>query len=128
MSRRASGGEGCLRYASIKAKKTCIRLKTTTRSESNLGQLHMARYRLAIFDFDGTLADSLDWFRSAIHDVIARFDLAPVDANELETFRSLSGREIMARVKVPKWRLPGIVADMRLRQTGAADPVSSVDC
>jgi hypothetical protein len=30
-------------------------------------------------------------------------------------FRALSGREIMARVKVPKWRLPGIVADMRRR-------------
>jgi phosphoglycolate phosphatase len=38
----------------------------------------MTRYRLAIFDFDGTLADSLPWFRASFHDVIARFDLAPV--------------------------------------------------
>jgi len=87
----------------------------------------MARYRLAIFDFDGTLADSLDWFRLAIHDVMARFDLAPVDANELETFRALSGREIMARVKVPKWRLPGIVADMRRRKLAAAPSISLFD-
>ena len=87
----------------------------------------MARYRLAIFDFDGTLADSLDWFRSAIHDVMARFDLAPVDVNELETFRALSGREIMARVKVSKWRLSAIVADMRRRKLAAADTISLFD-
>ena len=38
----------------------------------------MTRYRLAIFDFDGTLADSLPWFRASFQDMIARFDLAPV--------------------------------------------------
>src|SRR5260370_1390602 len=87
----------------------------------------MARYGLAILDFDGTLADSLDWFRSTIHDVMARFDLAPIDANELEPFRGLSGREIMATVKVPKWRLPGIVADMRRRKPAAAATISLFD-
>ena len=43
----------------------------------------MPRYRLAIFDYDGTLADSLPWFRSVFQDLIARFDLAPVSADEL---------------------------------------------
>ena len=38
----------------------------------------MTRYRLAIFDFDGTLADSLPWFRTSFQDMITRFDLAPV--------------------------------------------------
>jgi phosphoglycolate phosphatase-like HAD superfamily hydrolase len=30
----------------------------------------MTRYRLAIFDFDGTLADSLPWFRGSFQGMI----------------------------------------------------------
>ena len=52
----------------------------------------MTRYRLAIFDFDGTLADSLPWFRSSFQDLIARFDLAPVTADE----HRLSGGDVTA--------------------------------
>jgi len=84
----------------------------------------MPRYRLAIFDFDGTLADSLDWFRASFHDVIARFDLTPVTADELEEMRGLSAREIMARLNVSMWQLPAIVSDMRKRKLAAASETS----
>ena len=84
----------------------------------------MPRYRLAIFDFDGTLADSLDWFRASIHGVIARFDLTPVSAEELEQMRGLSAREIMARLNVSMWQLPAIVSDMRKRKLAAASETS----
>jgi phosphoglycolate phosphatase len=84
----------------------------------------MPRYRLAIFDFDGTLADSLDWFRTSFHDVIARFDLTPVTAEELEQMRGLSAREIMARLNVSMWQLPAIVSDMRKRKLAAASETS----
>ena len=57
----------------------------------------MPSYRLVIFDFDGTLADSLPWFRASFQDMIARFDLAPVRDDEIEGLRGLSAREIMAR-------------------------------
>ena len=80
----------------------------------------MTRYRLAIFDFDGTLADSLPWFRASFHDMVARFDLAPVSSEELEGMRGLSAREIMARLKVSMWQLPAIVSDMRKRKLAAA--------
>ena len=30
------------------------------------------RYRLAIFDFDGTLADSLPWFAGILNEVAVR--------------------------------------------------------
>jgi hypothetical protein len=95
----------CPRGASIRAKRLCIKLKTTTQ-DIELGPIAHGTLSPCHIRLRRHLAD-LDWFRSAIHDVIARFDLAPIDANELETFRALSGREIMARVKVPKWRLPG---------------------
>ena len=84
----------------------------------------MTRYRLAIFDFDGTLADSLDWFRASFQETIARFDLAPVSPEELEGMRGLSAREIMARLKVSMWQLPIIVSDVRKRKLAAASETS----
>jgi len=87
----------------------------------------MTRYRLAIFDFDGTLADSLPWFRTSFQDMIIRFDLAPVGADEIEGLRALTGRQIMSRLNVPMWRLPAIVSDMRKRKLAAADEISLFD-
>src|SRR5438445_13756734 len=86
----------------------------------------MTRYRLAIFDFDGTLADSIEWFRASFHDVIARFDLAPVTADELERMRGLSAREIMARLHVSMWQLPAIARAMRKRKLAAAVEISLI--
>jgi len=84
----------------------------------------MPHYRLAIFDFDGTLADSLPWFRDSFQDMIARFDLAPVRDDEVEGLRGLSPREIMARLNVSMWQLPAIVSDMRKRKLAAAGEIS----
>jgi phosphoglycolate phosphatase len=89
--------------------------------------IQMTRYRLAIFDFDGTLADSLPWFRASFQDMITRFDLAPVGADEIEGLRGMSGRQIMARLNVPMWRLPAIVSDMRKRKLAAAGEISLFD-
>jgi phosphoglycolate phosphatase len=87
----------------------------------------MTRYRLVILDFDGTLADSLPWFRASFHDVVARFDLTPVTAEELEAMRGLTAREIMARLNVSMWQLPAIVSDMRKRKLAAASEISLFD-
>ena len=84
----------------------------------------MTRYRLAIFDFDGTLADSMPWFRASFQDMITRFDLAPVRDDEVEGLRGLSAREIMARLNVSMWQLPAIVSDMRKRKLAAAGEIS----
>lgn len=82
------------------------------------------RYRLVIFDFDGTLADSLPWFRASFDDMVARFNLSPVPAEEMEGLRGKSAREIMARLNVSMWQLPAIVSDMRKRKLAAASEIS----
>ena len=82
------------------------------------------RYRLVIFDFDGTLADSLPWFRASFDDMVARFNLSPVPAEEIEGLRGMSAREIMARLNVSMWQLPAIVSDMRQRKLAAASEIS----
>jgi phosphoglycolate phosphatase len=84
----------------------------------------MPSYRLVIFDFDGTLADSMPWFRASFQDMITRFDLAPVRDDEVEGLRGLSAREIMARLNVSMWQLPAIVSDMRKRKLAAASEIS----
>jgi len=84
----------------------------------------MPHYRLAIFDFDGTLADSLPWFRASFQDMITRFDLAPVRDDEVEGLRGMSAREITARLNVSMWQLPAIVSDMRKRKLAAAGEIA----
>lgn len=84
----------------------------------------MPAYRLVIFDFDGTLADSLPWFRASLQGMIARFGLAPLRNDEVEGLRSLTAREIMARLNVSTWQLPAIVSDMRKRKLAAAREIS----
>jgi phosphoglycolate phosphatase len=84
----------------------------------------MPTYRLVIFDFDGTLADSLPWLRASFQDMIRRFDLTPVRDDEVEGLRSLTAREIMTRLNVSMWQLPVIVSDMRKRKLAAAGEIS----
>lgn len=67
-------------------------------------------YRLAIFDFDGTLADTLPWFLGLLEDVAVRFDIAGAAGLDVEEMRALSAREIVARLGIPAWKLPRIAA------------------
>jgi phosphoglycolate phosphatase len=75
-------------------------------------------YDLAIFDFDGTLADSAGWFFAAYDDVAVRFGLRRTSRAELEGMRALGTREIMRSLDVPMWKLPLIARHMRRRMAG----------
>lgn len=70
-------------------------------------------YRLAIFDFDGTLADSLPWFAEIYDQLASEFGLRRVGGAEREDLRSRPSREIMARVGVTTWQLPRIARRLR---------------
>ena len=76
-------------------------------------------YRLAIFDFDGTLVDSLPWFQNVFAGVAREFGLRPVDSEERQRLRALHPREILARLGVPVWKVPRI--SRRFRQLKAVE-------
>jgi phosphoglycolate phosphatase len=67
-------------------------------------------YRLAIFDFDGTLADTLPWFVTLLDDLATRFAIPAAAGVDIAAMRDLSAREIVARLEVPAWKLPRIAA------------------
>jgi phosphoglycolate phosphatase len=70
-------------------------------------------YSLVIFDLDGTLADSVPWFRRNVNDVADRFGFRRIADEDVEALRHAGSREILKRQKVPLWKLPAISRHMR---------------
>jgi len=72
-------------------------------------------YRVAIFDFDGTLADSLGWFMGVFNQVAERFRFRQLGPEELEMLRGHDARHIIRHLGVPFWKMPLIARDFRAR-------------
>lgn len=73
----------------------------------------LRRYDLAIFDFDGVLANSEQWARGVFDEVAKRHKFKRVSDEEIEMLRSRSSREIIRYLGIPPWRLPAIGRHMR---------------
>jgi phosphoglycolate phosphatase len=71
------------------------------------------RYKVVIFDFDGTLADSAAWVIDVLGDVADQFGFRKPDSDELEELRGQSSREIIRTLRVPLWKLPLIARHMQ---------------
>jgi len=71
------------------------------------------RYRLAIFDFDGTLADSFSWFLGVVNRLADEHGFRRMEEHEVETLRGHAARQIFGHFGVPAWKLPRIGRDFR---------------
>lgn len=70
-------------------------------------------YKLVIFDFDGTLADSRTWFGGIINEVASRYGFKEVSEADLEALRGQDNRAIIRHLGVPAWKMPLIAGHMR---------------
>ncbi|HYD97269.1 MAG TPA: HAD hydrolase-like protein [Noviherbaspirillum sp.] len=68
------------------------------------------QYQLAIFDFDGTLADSFPFFISVFHGLAEQHGFRKLDPDDIPALRHRSARELMQIVGLPKWKLPLVAA------------------
>lgn len=84
-------------------------------------------YRLALLDFDGTLADSADWFASQLPDLARRHHFRSPDEAEIESLRRLSTRAVVRALGVSPLRMPGIAADLRRRMAADAGQIRLFD-
>jgi phosphoglycolate phosphatase len=79
-------------------------------------------HRLAIFDFDGTLADSGPWMVAAMNAAAPRFGYRQVSDAEIEALRGKDNRTIIREIGVPMWKLPFIAHHIRRRAAQAPPP------
>ncbi|UYY58303.1 HAD hydrolase-like protein [Sphingomonas sp. S2-65] len=75
--------------------------------------------RLVIFDFDGTLSDSGDWFLSVADELARRFNFRRVCDAEVAMLRHKSSREVIAYLGIARWKLP-LIARHTLKKLGIA--------
>jgi phosphoglycolate phosphatase len=70
-------------------------------------------YRLVIFDFDGTLADSAAWTLGILNEVAERYRFRRVSDAEIAMLRGRDNRAIVRYLGVPAWKMPLIANHMR---------------
>jgi phosphoglycolate phosphatase len=64
------------------------------------------KYRLAIFDFDGTLADSFPFFVQVFNQLAEQHGFKSIEPELVPTFRHYNARQMMELVGMPAWKLP----------------------
>jgi phosphoglycolate phosphatase len=88
------------------------------------------KYRLAIFDFDGTLADSFPFFSATFNALADRHGFARIDPAQAHALRGLGPRQMMSHVGLPSWKLPFVARDFIARMGEAIHtirPFAGVD-
>ena len=64
------------------------------------------KYRLAIFDFDGTLADSYPFFLQVFNQLADKHGFKGIEPELAQSYRHYTPRQMMELVGMPKWKLP----------------------
>jgi phosphoglycolate phosphatase len=79
------------------------------------------KYRLLLWDFDGTLADTLELALRTFNKLAERFGFRPVE-NALAA-RHLTTLDFLKKHKIPLTKLPSVLKEFRLAQRGQMEAV-----
>ena len=64
------------------------------------------KYHLAIFDFDGTLADSFPFFIQVFNQLAKQYGFKNIPPELVPNYRHYTPRQMMQEVGLPAWKLP----------------------
>jgi phosphoglycolate phosphatase len=84
-------------------------------------------YRLAIFDFDGTLADSFPFFLSVFNTIADRHGFKRIDTAQAARYRHYGTRQMMDLVGLPAWKLPIVSKTFIAMMKDGADRIPLFD-
>lgn len=69
--------------------------------------------RTLLFDFDGTLADSLAEMLATFNEIAPQFDVVTVGQERAEQLRKLGSRGVLRELGIPLWKVPRIMSAVR---------------
>lgn len=72
------------------------------------------KYKLVIFDFDGTLADSFPYFLNTINTLAETYNFPPVNPEDVDQLRGMDARQLMKNARLPAWKIP-LIANAFIR-------------
>ena len=64
------------------------------------------KYKLAIFDFDGTLDNSFPFFVSVFNQLADEYQFKKIDTASVAEYRHYNAKQMMKLVGLPAWQLP----------------------
>jgi phosphoglycolate phosphatase len=67
-------------------------------------------YKALIFDFDGTIADTLGETRRIFNQIAPDYGIRQVAEHELDGLRHLSLKELLEQLDIPKLRVPSLIS------------------
>jgi phosphoglycolate phosphatase len=85
------------------------------------------KYKLAIFDFDGTLADTYPWAIGIANDLADKHRFRRVSDREREMLRGYSAAQILKYLGVRWWKLPFIARDAHRAMARDIDRITLFD-
>jgi phosphoglycolate phosphatase len=68
------------------------------------------KYQTVVFDFDGTIADTLGETRLIFNRIAPDYGIREVAEHELDGLRHLSLKDLLSHLKIPKRRVPSLIA------------------
>ncbi|MDA0267120.1 MAG: HAD hydrolase-like protein [Cyanobacteria bacterium] len=77
-----------------------------------------------LFDFDGTLADSLEVIVAITNDLAPIFGYVPTDLSQLEDLKGLNARQLIRQSEISVFKIPALLRRLRqeLQRTSAHIP------
>lgn len=82
-----------------------------------------AKYRLAIFDFDGTLANSFPFFVGVLDELAERHGFRKIDPERIGALRHCTGRQILNHAGLPMWKLPLVAGSFMALMQNSIDAI-----
>lgn len=67
-------------------------------------------FRTLVFDFDGTIADTLGETRLIFNQIAPDYGIRQVEEHELDQLRHLSLKDLLVHLKIPKRRVPALIS------------------
>jgi phosphoglycolate phosphatase len=67
-------------------------------------------YKTLVFDFDGTIADTLGETRLIFNRIAPDYGIRQVAEHELDHLRHLSLKDLLSHLKIPKRRVPALIS------------------